>query len=92
MQTQLANNEEKLSNSIMFLYIFAVVVSGFGFVMIFLNGGKRVEEGSGNFVITTDGIGASTEEQVAGLDNIVKSMKNMQAGMERLSGVLHSEK
>lgn len=53
---------------------------------------KRVEEGSRNFVITTDGIGASTEEQVAGLDNIVKSMKNMQAGMERLSDVLHSEK
>lgn len=53
---------------------------------------KRVEESSKNFVITTDGIGASTEEQVAGLDNIVKSMKNMQAGMERLSGVLHSEK
>lgn len=53
---------------------------------------KRVEEGSRNFVITTDGIGASTEEQVAGLDNIVKSMKNMQAGMERLSDVLHSGK
>lgn len=53
---------------------------------------KRVEEGSRNFVITTDGIGASTEEQVAGLDSIVKSMKNMQAGMEKLAGVLHSEK
>ena len=53
---------------------------------------KRVEEGSRNFVITTDGIGASTEEQVAGLDNIVKSMKNMQAGMEKLASVLHSEK
>lgn len=53
---------------------------------------KRVEEGSRNFVITTDGIGASTEEQVAGLDNIVKSMKSMQAGMERLSDVLHSGK
>lgn len=53
---------------------------------------KRVEDGSKNFVLTTEGISASTEEQVAGLDNIVKSMKNMQAGMERLSSVLHSEK
>lgn len=41
MQTQLASNEEKLSNNIMFLYIFAVAISGFGFVMIFLNGGIR---------------------------------------------------
>lgn len=53
---------------------------------------KRVEDGSKNFVATTEGIGASTEEQVAGLDSIVKSMKNMQAGMEKLSDVLHSEK
>ncbi len=53
---------------------------------------KRVEDSSKNFVLTTEGISASTEEQVAGLDNIVKSMKNMQAGMEKLSNVLHSEK
>ena len=51
---------------------------------------KRVEDSSRNFVDTTEGISASTEEQVAGLNNIVKSMENMQTGMERLSSVLHS--
>ncbi len=53
---------------------------------------KRVEDGSKNFVATTEGISASTEEQVAGLNNIVKSMKNMQQGMEKLSNILHNEK
>lgn len=53
---------------------------------------KYVEDGSKNFVDATEGISASTEEQVAGLDNIVKSMKNMQAGMEKLSNVLHNNK
>ncbi len=53
---------------------------------------KHVEEGSKNFVDATEGISASTEEQVAGLDNIVKSMKNMQSGMEKLSNVLHNKK
>ena len=53
---------------------------------------KRVEDGSKNFVATTEGISASTEEQVAGLNSIVKSMKNMQQGMEKLSNILHNEK
>lgn len=53
---------------------------------------KRVEDSSKNFVVTTEGISTSTEEQVAGLDNIVKSMKSMQTGMEKLSNVLHKEK
>ena len=44
---------------------------------------KRVEESSQNSV-------ATTEEQVAGLDTIVQSMKNMQEGMEKLSDILHS--
>lgn len=53
---------------------------------------KRVENSSRDFVDTTEGISASTEEQVAGLDSIVKTMQNMQTGMEKLSNVLHSEK
>jgi len=52
---------------------------------------KRVEDMSRTSVVTTDGISAATEEQVAGLENIVNSMKNMQAGMEKLSKILHSE-
>ncbi|MCM1259231.1 MAG: methyl-accepting chemotaxis protein [Roseburia sp.] len=51
---------------------------------------KGVEDSSRNFVTTTEGISNFTEEQVAGLNNIVKSMENMQTGMERLSSVLHS--
>ncbi len=39
MQTM--KNEEKLVNNIMFLYILGVAVSGWGFVMIMLNGGIR---------------------------------------------------
>ncbi len=39
MQTM--KNEEKLVNNIMFLYILGVAVSGWGFVMIMLNGGVR---------------------------------------------------
>lgn len=41
MQTQSANNEEKLINNILFAYIFGVAISGFSFVMLFLNGGIR---------------------------------------------------
>lgn len=41
MQEQTANSEEKLINSILFIYILGVAISGFGFVMIFLNGGTR---------------------------------------------------
>ncbi|MCM1283932.1 MAG: methyl-accepting chemotaxis protein [Roseburia sp.] len=51
---------------------------------------KRVEDISRSSVATTEGISAATEEQVSGLESIVKSMKNMQSGMEELSGVLHS--
>ena len=35
------NNEEKLINNILFIYILGVAISGFSFVMIFLNGGAR---------------------------------------------------
>ncbi len=41
MQTQSVNSEEKLVNNILFIYILGVAISGFGFVMIFLNGGIR---------------------------------------------------
>lgn len=41
MQLQSINNEEKLINQILFLYISCVAVSGWAFVMIFLNGGPR---------------------------------------------------
>lgn len=34
-------NEEKLINNILFLYILGVAISGWTFVMIFLNGGVR---------------------------------------------------
>ena len=53
---------------------------------------KRVDDSSKNFMATTEGISASTEEQVAGLANIVKTMKDMQTGMEKLYGVLHNGK
>lgn len=41
MQAQSTKNEEKLINNILFLYILGVAVSGWAFVMIFLNGGLR---------------------------------------------------
>ncbi|MDE7478765.1 MAG: hypothetical protein K2M91_12620 [Lachnospiraceae bacterium] len=41
MQLQSMNNEEKLINNILFLYIASVGISGWAFVMIFLNGGLR---------------------------------------------------
>lgn len=41
MQLQSMNSEEKLINKILFLYILAVSISGWAFVMIFLNGGLR---------------------------------------------------
>lgn len=53
---------------------------------------KRMDDSSRNFTATTEGISASTEEQVAGLGNIVKTMKDMQAGMEQLYSVLHNGK
>lgn len=56
-----------------------------------LNAMERVEDTSKNSVVTTEGISAATEEQVAGLDSIVKSMQSMQMSMERLSQVLHKK-
>jgi len=41
MQTQSVNSEEKLINNILFIYILGVAISGFSFVMLFLNGGIR---------------------------------------------------
>lgn len=41
MQLKSMKNEEKLVNNIMFIYILGVAVSGWTFVMIFLNGGLR---------------------------------------------------
>lgn len=41
MQVQSMKNEEKLVNNIMFIYILGVAISGWGFVMLFLNGGMR---------------------------------------------------
>lgn len=41
MQTQSMKNEEKLINNILFIYILSVGISGWAFVMIFLNGGTR---------------------------------------------------
>lgn len=53
---------------------------------------ERVEDISKKSVGTTGEISVATEEQVAGLDVIVKSMQNMQVGMEKLSDVLHNKK
>lgn len=41
MQVQSIRNEEKLVNNIMFIYILGVAISGWGFVMVLLNGGLR---------------------------------------------------
>lgn len=41
LATYLMKNEEKLINNILFIYIFGVAISGWAFVMIFLNGGMR---------------------------------------------------
>lgn len=41
MELHTIKNEEKLINNILFLYIFGVAISGWAFVMIFLNGGVR---------------------------------------------------
>ena len=41
MQLQSMKNEEKLINNILFVYILMVGLSGWAFVMIFLNGGVR---------------------------------------------------
>ncbi len=49
---------------------------------------EHVEEISQGSVLTTAEISASTEEQAAGVEEILKSMENVQNGMEQLSGVL----
>ena len=41
MYSQTIKNEEKLINTIMFIYILGIAISGWSFVMIFLNGGIR---------------------------------------------------
>lgn len=41
MGAQAIRDDEKLVNNIMFAYILAVPIAGFGFVMLFLNGGIR---------------------------------------------------
>lgn len=41
MELQSMKNEEKLVNNILFIYILVVAISGWAFVMIFLNGGVR---------------------------------------------------
>lgn len=51
---------------------------------------EQVEDISKKSVDTTEGISAATEQQVAGLDSIVKSMQDMQVSMEKLSQVLHN--
>ena len=40
-KVQSMKNEENLVNNIMFMYILGVAVSGWGFVMLVLNGGVR---------------------------------------------------
>lgn len=52
---------------------------------------ERVENISRKSVEATGEISTATEEQVAGLDNIVKSMQNVQVGMEKLAGILHEK-
>ncbi len=50
---------------------------------------QKVEDISKSSVGATSEINTVTEEQVAGVENIVKSMQNIQDGMERLSKILH---
>ncbi len=52
---------------------------------------ERVEDISRKAVGATGEISAATEEQVAGLDIIVKSMQDMQNGVEKLSEVLNAK-
>lgn len=53
---------------------------------------KKLESISEKSVETTTEISSSTEEQVAGVENILKSMGNVQNGMERLASVLNGSK
>lgn len=52
---------------------------------------ERVEDISQHSVKSTAEISASTEEQSTGVENILKSMENVQGGMEKLSGVLNAK-
>ncbi len=55
---------------------------------LLLNAMERVEDISKTSVMKTEGIGAATEEQVAGLESIVTSMRKVQEGMEKLDQLL----
>lgn len=50
---------------------------------------KRVEDISRKSVDSTTEINTVTEEQVAGVDNIVRAMQGVQDSMEQLSSTLH---
>ncbi len=49
---------------------------------------EQVEDISQNSVMTTAEISAATEQQATGVEDILKSMGNVQNGMERLAAVL----
>lgn len=49
---------------------------------------EKVEGVSQKSVENTSEISAATEEQATGVENILKSMKNVQEGMDRLASVL----
>ena len=51
---------------------------------------QRVEKISQKSVATTSEISVAAEEQVAGVERIVKSVENIQDGMKKLSQILHS--
>lgn len=51
---------------------------------------EQVEDISQKSVENTAEISASTEEQAAGVENILKSMENVQEGVEKLAGILNS--
>ncbi|MBP3477235.1 MAG: chemotaxis protein [Lachnospiraceae bacterium] len=53
---------------------------------------EKVEDISRKSVQNTEEINASTEGQAAGIDNILKSMKNVQSGMNQLAMVLNTNK
>lgn len=52
---------------------------------------EKVEDISREFVKTTGEISLATEGQVAGVSSIIKSMQNIQTGMEKLSNILHKD-
>lgn len=50
-----------------------------------------LEENSQKSGETTNEISRATEEQVSGVESILKSLESVQAGIERLAGVLEAE-